>query len=59
MTAEMVPEAAKLHLDAFVGYMNTRLGSAYIKRFIRWFCEEESAIALVVIDSNRKEVISI
>ncbi|MBI5526068.1 MAG: GNAT family N-acetyltransferase [Deltaproteobacteria bacterium] len=49
--ARMEPaDAARLvpvHLKAFAGYLNVRLGPSYVLRFLQWFCSEPSAIALV------------
>jgi ribosomal protein S18 acetylase RimI-like enzyme len=54
MTAEMVPEVAKVHSHAFAGYMNTRVGTAYVKAFLSWFLRAERAIALVATDNSSK-----
>lgn len=47
MQLSNVSEVVQLHRLTFVGYMNTRLGTAYLHSFFRWFCEAEDAIALV------------
>jgi ribosomal protein S18 acetylase RimI-like enzyme len=52
MTAEMVPAVAKVHRVAFAGYMNARIGSAYVRTFMNWFLQVDQAIALVAIDSD-------
>ena len=36
-----------VHLDAFKGSMNTRLGRAYVRSFLRWFVEAPEAAAFV------------
>ena len=54
MSEEMVPQVSLLHLEAFAGYMNTRLGIAYLTAFISWFCNAEQRIALVATDRNGK-----
>ncbi len=56
ITAEMIPDLVKLHREAFKGYINTRLGSGYIKAFISWFREAKQAIALAAIDSNGRPI---
>ncbi|SRR6266498_3942137 len=56
MNEDAVPAVVKLHFDAFAGYMNTRIGHAYVRAFIKWFRHAENAISLVAIDSNGKVV---
>jgi ribosomal protein S18 acetylase RimI-like enzyme len=54
MTAEMIPETAKLHATAFSGYMNTQIGNTYVRAFLNWFRQAKNTIALVAIDENAK-----
>ena len=54
MSEEMVPQVCLLHLEAFAGYMNTRIGTTYLTAFITWFCNAEQGIALVATDRNGK-----
>jgi ribosomal protein S18 acetylase RimI-like enzyme len=54
MTSDMITEVGKIHCEAFADYMNTRLGTAYVAAFLRWFLKQEQAIALVALDSKRK-----
>jgi ribosomal protein S18 acetylase RimI-like enzyme len=56
MNREMIPEVRRIHLEAFAGYMNTRLGSSYIEAFLTWFLKAERAIALVALDRERKVI---
>ena len=56
MTAEMVPEVTKIHFNAFAGYMNTHIGTAYVRAFMSWFLRAERAIALVATDSDSKVI---
>jgi ribosomal protein S18 acetylase RimI-like enzyme len=53
MSLEMTGEAARVHLQAFEGYMNTRIGISYLRAFMDWFCKADCAIALVAM--NRSE----
>lgn len=41
-----------MHREAFAGYTNTKLGDGYIKTFLRWFCNADTGIALMVIDEK-------
>jgi ribosomal protein S18 acetylase RimI-like enzyme len=50
MTRDMIPQVAKIHFEAFAGYMNTRLGSSYIEAFLAWFLTSHAATALVAVD---------
>jgi GNAT superfamily N-acetyltransferase len=53
MTAEMVPKAARVHLDALAGSRTAIMGEAYVRAFIDWFRQAENGgIALVAIDSH-------
>jgi GNAT superfamily N-acetyltransferase len=53
MTAEMVPKAARVHLDALAGSRTAIMGEAYVRAFIDWFRQaEHGGIALVAIDSH-------
>jgi ribosomal protein S18 acetylase RimI-like enzyme len=56
MAVEMIPDVAKIHFDAFAGYMNTRIGSTYIRAFLKWFLHADRAIALAAIDGDGKVV---
>jgi len=46
MPAEVVDEAAALHLAGFAGYMNARLGHRYARAFIDWFRRQPEGICL-------------
>lgn len=54
MSEKLLPDVARLHLEAFTENMNVRLGTAYVKAMLNWFYRAENAIALVAtdIDSN-------
>lgn len=39
-------EVVNVHLEAFQGYLNTKLGRNYVRSFLRWFIEDNDAIAL-------------
>lgn len=52
MTAEIVPAAVKVHLEAFTGYMNTQIGTGYVRALMNWFLQGERAIALVATDTD-------
>lgn len=49
MTKNMVTEVSSVHLQAFKGAMNTRLGKTYVRKFLDWFVQSEGGIALVAI----------
>ena len=54
MRQELIPEVGRIHIEAFAGYMNTRLGASYMEAFLTWFLKAERAIALVALDRERK-----
>src|SRR5215510_2521026 len=56
MTSDIVSEVAKLHQQAFHGYMSTRLGPAYIRAFINWFLHNVNTINLTATDVNGKVI---
>lgn len=43
-----------IHLEAFSGYMNVRLGWGYVTAFLNWFCRIKHAIALVAVDFKHR-----
>jgi ribosomal protein S18 acetylase RimI-like enzyme len=45
----VVSQVADVHLQAFTGYMNTRIGRRYVRSFIEWFRRANDAIALAAI----------
>ena len=47
MTMEMVDVVSRVHIQAFEGSMNTRLGSSYVRKFLQWFAQLEAGIVLV------------
>ena len=49
MTKYMVTEVSSVHLQAFKGAMNTRLGKTCVRKFLDWFVQSEGGIALVAI----------
>jgi ribosomal protein S18 acetylase RimI-like enzyme len=53
MTAEMVPKAARVHLDALADSRTAIMGEAYVRAFIDWFRQaDHTGIALVAINSH-------
>ncbi len=50
----MVQVAARLHIEAFAGYLNARFGTGYITSFINWFVHEKEAVALAAVDSQQR-----
>lgn len=59
MTREMVDEVSRVHIQAFKGSMNTRLGSSYVRKFLDWFVQLEAGIVLVAISktNDHEEVV--
>jgi ribosomal protein S18 acetylase RimI-like enzyme len=52
----MLQDVAGLHLEAFAGYLNARLGRGYAKAFIKWFIRRERTVAIAAINGNKKIV---
>lgn len=48
--------ASKIHLQAFSGYLNARLGEGYARALIDWFAQQGDAIALAAIDGNHRVI---
>lgn len=46
----MIAAVAEIHLQAFLDYLNARLGKGYARALIRWFAQQEDAIALAAMD---------
>jgi ribosomal protein S18 acetylase RimI-like enzyme len=54
MTAAHLEAASEVHLDAFRGYMNGRLGRRYARALLTWFMTAERGITLVALgDADR------
>lgn len=53
---EMIRAVSSVHLEAFAGYFNARLGSGYATSLIKWFSHEKRAIAIAAVDSHRKVI---
>lgn len=51
---EMVRAVAKLHVEAFNGYLNARFGMGYTTSFINWFVHSKEALALAAIDHQQR-----
>ncbi len=54
MSSRMVAKTSDVHMQAFKGSMNTRIGITYVKKFLDWFLRYEEGIALVAILPNVK-----
>lgn len=52
LTPQYVDDAVKVHLEAFRGYANTKLGRRYVKQFLLWFSRCKGGIALVAVDGG-------
>ncbi|WHZ28968.1 MAG: hypothetical protein OJF51_003768 [Nitrospira sp.] len=52
----MTNAVSKIHLQAFSGYLNARLGVGYARALIDWFAQQRNAIALAAIDSNHRVI---
>jgi ribosomal protein S18 acetylase RimI-like enzyme len=50
---EWLSTLVDIHMSAFQGYMNTRLGKLYVLRFLAWFMDAPDGIALAAIDGVR------
>ena len=49
---KIVEAASKVHLEAFSGYLNARLGATYAGALINWFAHEKEAIAIAAVDGH-------
>lgn len=47
---DMIDAVSEIHLQAFSGYLNARLGVGYARALIQWFAQQEDAIGLAAID---------
>lgn len=54
MTVEMVPDVSNIHMQAFEGAMNVRLGTGYANAFFNYFLGINDGIALVATDSSKQ-----
>ena len=49
MTIGRVNVVSHVHIQSFQGSMNTKLGHSYVRKFLDWFVQLETGIALVAI----------
>lgn len=57
MTDGMLNAVANLHMQAFEGALNTRLGKFYINKVLGWFIKVENGIALVAKFGPSEEIV--
>ena len=53
---DMIPAASRLHVEAFSGYLNARLGRGYASALVGWFVREKGAIAIAAIDQDHRVI---
>jgi ribosomal protein S18 acetylase RimI-like enzyme len=53
LTERQTPAVAALHLAAYAGYLNVRLGAGYATAFLDWFRRDERAVALVALEGPK------
>jgi ribosomal protein S18 acetylase RimI-like enzyme len=53
---DMVAAVSEIHLQAFSGYLNARLGAGYARALIRWFAQQVQAVALAAIDHDHRVI---
>ena len=53
MTSADIEDVVHVHLGSFEGFMNTRLGAGYLRRFYAWFTNRADAIALKCVIDGR------
>lgn len=51
---EHLDAAADVHLDAFRGYPNARLGRPYARAFLQWFRNSDRGAAFVAVDDDNQ-----
>lgn len=49
-------EVVDVHISVFHGYLNTKIGRAYLRKFFCWFTISDNAIALCAFDQTGKVV---
>ena len=52
MAEDSIPEVERIHVEAFAGYMNTRLGRSYMRAFFNWFLTAPGGVALIARDEK-------
>lgn len=53
---DMTNAVSEIHLQAFSGYLNARLGAGYARALIQWFARQEEAVALAAIDHDHRVI---
>jgi ribosomal protein S18 acetylase RimI-like enzyme len=49
MVVEQVESLVEIHMKAFSGYSNTKIGKSYVKSFLNWFINDPSAITITAV----------
>ena len=52
MRVEQIDAVVRIHVPAFNGYLNTRIGDAYLKKMFTWFVGYKDAVALCAMDES-------
>ncbi len=53
LEASQLTELTEVHMDAFAGYLNTKIGRQYVYKFLEWFHHYPQGIVLVATLDNR------
>ena len=56
LSSERLDRAAAIHMEAFRGYPNVRLGIAYAKALLNWFHRYDQGVTLVAVDEDGQAV---
>jgi len=57
ITNSNIEEIVDLHMDAFRGYTNTKLGRKYVTEFVYWFASQGDSICLTAVSGDGGKVL--
>lgn len=53
ITGEVLDQVVEVHMLAFAGYKNVRLGASYMRAFLRWFCSAPEACTIAAVEGHQ------
>lgn len=53
MDSHHIEALAKIHMDAFRGYSNTKIGKNYVRKFLKWFMDHPTGIAITALYKDK------
>jgi ribosomal protein S18 acetylase RimI-like enzyme len=56
LKSDYIDEVLEIHLSAFSGYLNTKIGKAYLRKLFHWFINSDKSVALCATNKSGKVI---